>query len=242
MKATVNSVVRQFYPQYLKQYSPSPQQAKAAMSIMRCKTPEMGGNASTCTECGSVAIHYNSCRNRHCPLCQGVTREIWVDQRLKEVVEAPYFHVVFTVPQQLQMLIYQNQKLLYSLMYQTVSRTLLELCQDDKYLGAQPGFMCVLHTWGQDLHYHPHIHALVMAGGLTRHNKWRKSYYGILASRNKPTKLELCRKITQSMLYKPRHEGLTKVEIVSLMFKRDVTVCSCCQKGKLIRLPLATPP
>ena len=132
----------------------------------------MGGNVFTCEKCGHAEIHYNSCRNRHCPLCQGLTKAVWVDQRCQDVLKAPYFHIVFTVPQQLHSLIYQNQKLLYDLMYKAVSKTLSELSLDKKYLGAQPGFFCVLHTWGQDLHCHPHLHVVIMAGGLTKFNKW----------------------------------------------------------------------
>src|SRR5690606_39080499 len=98
-------------------------------------------------------------------------KEIWVDQRRKDILNAPYFHVVFTMPEQLHTLIYQNQKLLYNLMYQAVSETLVDLSKDKKYLGAQIGFFSVLHTWGQDLHYHPHIHSVVLAGGLSEEHK-----------------------------------------------------------------------
>jgi len=294
---------------------------------------------------------------------------MWVDQRCKDAIDAPYFHVVFTMPQELQSLIYQNQRLLYDLMYKAVSETLLELSLDPKHLGAQPGFFCILHTWGQDLHYHPHIHAVVMAGGLTKLNKWKSSskkffipvkvlskmfrgkylhylkqhyheqlltfhgdlkqlrepqefqklldacyrkdwysyskgalagpmavidylgrythriaisnsrissvneetvtlkvrdnkdnqkrktltlqgtefvrrflmhilphrfvkvrYYGILATRNKKTKLALCRKLTSSALYKPKFEGLSSLEVLALLLGRDITKCPVCQK------------
>ncbi len=104
-----------------------------------------------------------------------MTKAVWVDQRCGDIVNAPYFHIVFTVPQELHTLIYQNQKLLYDLMYKSVSETLSELSWDPKYLGAQPGFFCVLHTWGEDLHYHPHLHVVMMAGGLTKYKKWQSS-------------------------------------------------------------------
>lgn len=138
--STVNQAFQQFYPDYQANHSPTLQQAKAALSIMNCRTSELGGNAFVCEECGHVEVHYNSCRNRHCPLCQGVTKAVWVDQRCQDVLNAPYFHVVFTVPQQLHSLIYQNQQLLYDLMYKAASETLIELSRDKKYLGAQPGF------------------------------------------------------------------------------------------------------
>jgi hypothetical protein len=108
-------------------------------------------------------------------MCQGVNKEVWVDNRKKDILNAPYFHVVFTMPEQLHMIIYHNQKVLYDLMYKCVAETLSELSQDKKYLGAQIGFFSVLHTWGQNLHFHPHIHTVVLAGGLSKLNRWRSS-------------------------------------------------------------------
>lgn len=295
-----------------------------------------------------------------------------MDARSRDILDAPYFHVVFTMPQELHQLIYQNQKLLYDLMYKAVNQTIFELSQDPKYLGAQPGFFSILHTWGQNLHYHPHIHTVVLSGGLTRLNEWRSSskkffipvkvlskkfrgkylyylkkyyqekrldfygdansyqnpkvfqelvdscyekdwysyskepfagplavvnylgrythriaisnkriiglnentvtiavkdykddsrkktvtlsgiefirrflmhilpkgfvkirHYGILANRSKKTKLTLCRKLTHSRVYKPKFEGLTTIEIVSMLANRDVTICPVCKRCKL---------
>lgn len=172
---TVQDVFLQFYSQYQRVYSPSPEQAKATGDILRCRTAALGGHTFECDDCGHIAISYNSCRNRHCPLCQGVNKAVWIDARSKDILNAPYFHVVFTMPQELQALIYQNQKLLYGLMYKAVAETLGELANDKKYLGAQIGFFSLLHTWGQDLHYHPHIHTVVLAGGLTKINQWRNT-------------------------------------------------------------------
>jgi len=308
-------------------------------------------------------------------MCQGVTNALWVDQRNKDVVNAPYFHVVFTMPEELHPLVYQNQEKLHSLMYKVVAETLTELCRDPKYLGAQIGFISVLHTWSQDLRYHPHIHTVVMAGGLTELGKWRSSkkkffipvkvlskkirgkylyylkqcyargllefygsaeqyrnpesfqnliglcyakdwytytkktfagpqavlkylgnytrriaisnsrivsvdkdsvtftvknrkepgkrktlslkgieftrrflmhvlpkgfvkvrYYGLLAGRNKKTKLALCKKLTASPIYKPIYEALTTLEVLCLLAGRDLTLCPACRKGKLIRV------
>jgi len=172
---TVQDAFHQFYATFKQNHSLSPQQAKASWDIMNCRTAALGGNASLCAECGHLAIRYNSCRNRHCPLCQGIKKDIWVDKRSKDILHAPYFHAVFTMPKELHSLIYQNQELLYNLMYKAVALTLQELSQDDKYLGAQIGFFSLLHTWSQDLHYHPHIHTVVLAGGLTKKNRWRSS-------------------------------------------------------------------
>lgn len=150
-------------------------QHKAAHSIMECKSEAMGCNISICEDCGHQAIHYNSCRNRNCPNCQAILKEIWIDARKSEVIDTPYFHVVFTLPQELNSLIYSNQKLLYALMHRCSAETLLELSRDKKYLGATPGIIQVLHTWGQKLNYHPHIHCIITGGGLSIDLKLKKS-------------------------------------------------------------------
>ena len=172
---TVQDVFNTFYPEYVEAHKTSTVQAKAARDILNCRTATMGGHTYECKTCSHSLVRYNSCRNRHCTLCQGVNKAVWVDKRKKDILNAPYFHVVFTMPKQLHMLIYHNQQLLYDLMYKAVAETLTELSQDTKYLGAQIGFFSVLHTWGQNLHFHPHIHTVVLAGGLDHHNQWRKT-------------------------------------------------------------------
>lgn len=372
---TIQEVFKKFLPKYKKKYKLSAAQAKVAMDILNCRTSKLGGHSYECEGCNHNLICYNSCRNRHCPSCQGVNKEIWVDQRRKDILNAPYFHVVFTMPEQLHTLIYQNQKLLYNLMYQAVSETLVELSKDKKYLGAQIGFFSVLHTWGQDLHYHPHIHSVVLAGGLSEEHKWCRSskkffipvkvlskkfrgkylyylkkyyvkkklkfyneneiykrpnnfkellnqcyalnwysytkrtfsgplavmeylgrythriaisnhriigfdeehvlfkvrdyknyskkkkvvmkgvefirrflmhvlprrfvkvrHFGILANRNRKTKLELCRKLTKSPVYKPKFEGLNTIEVIKILYKKDITLCPSCKKDHLKRV------
>jgi hypothetical protein len=369
---TIQNLFQEFFPRYQKNHKLSAGQAKAARDIINCRTNEMGGHTYECDDCGHSIIRYNSCRNRHCPMCQGVNKEIWVDQRKKDILNAPYFHVVFTMPEQLHMLIYHNQKLLYDLMYKAVAETLMELSADKKYLGAQIGFLSVLHTWGQDLHYHPHIHSVVLAGGLNKENKWREAgkkffipvkvqskkfrgkflyylkkyyeqkqlkfyndtekyhdpnqfqklidkcyeldwysytkrtfsgplavmqylsrythriaisndrlltfdrdkvtfrvkdykensckgtvtlktiefirrflmhilpkgfvkirHYGLLANRNRKTKLELCRELTRSPKYEPLFQGLSTVEVISIILNKDVSLCPKCKKAHL---------
>lgn len=122
-------------------------QKKVSHAVMRCKSGALGANACQCTECGHTEFHNNSCRNRNCPNCQAVLKEIWVDKRREEVIDAPYFHVVFTLPHELNPLIYCNQKLLYGLFHRCCAETLLELSSNKKYLGATPGIIQVLHTW-----------------------------------------------------------------------------------------------
>ena len=152
---------------YSDKHTVSEEQLKAALSIMACKSGALGCNISVCDDCGHQEIHNNSCRNRHCPNCQAVLKEMWIDARRAEVIDGAYFHVVFTVPAQLRPIIFANQKLLYSLMHDASAKTLLELSQDKKYLGATPAIIQVLHTWGQDLQFHPHIHCIVSGAGLS---------------------------------------------------------------------------
>ena len=128
-------------------------QKKVSHAVMRCKSGALGANTCQCTECGHTEFHNNSCRNRNCPNCQAVLKEIWVDKRREEVIDAPYFHVVFTLPHELNPLIYCNQKLLYGLFHRCCAETLLELSYDKKYLGATPGIIQVLHTWNQEIGY-----------------------------------------------------------------------------------------
>ena len=372
--SAIQNIFRDNYTEYLDSYRPAYQQSKTANGIIQCKTKELGQHTYECDGCGHSVVKYHSCRNRHCPTCQGVTKEVWIDKRNKDVLNAPYFHVVFTMPKQLHRIIYHNQRLLYDLMYKAVAETLTELAADKKYLGAQIGFFSVLHTWGQNLYYHPHIHTVVLAGGLTKDNKWRKSsnkffipvkvlskkfrgkymhylkeyyqkgeltfvndteqyedtkrfqqlvnecynldwysytkktfkgplavmkylgrythriaisnqriksvdlandtvtigvkdyknnnqqktvtvgtvefirrflmhvlpkgfvkirHYGILANRNKKTKLTLCRKLTKSPLFKSKFEGLNTMEILTILYGKDVSQCPSCKKAHL---------
>lgn len=163
------------YNEYCNHYNPSEVQHKAALSIMNCKSGKLGCNISICEDCGHSEIHNNSCRNRNCPCCQAMLKELWIDARKAEVIDAPYFHVVFTLPAQLNPLIYANQAILYSLMHKCASDTLLELSADKKYLGATPGIIQILHTWGQELNFHPHIHCIITGAGLTKAKHLQKS-------------------------------------------------------------------
>ena len=153
----------------------SDDQKKAARAIILCKSGQLGLNISACDNCGFTKIHYNSCRNRNCPNCQAVSNEIWTDKRRSEVISAPYFHLVFTLPHELNSLVFCNQKLLYSLLHQCSAQTILELSADRKFLGAVPGIIQVLHTWNQELDYHVHMHCIISGGGITPDSKLRLS-------------------------------------------------------------------
>jgi Putative transposase/Transposase zinc-binding domain len=141
-------------------------QLKVLRSIRNCRTAVLGGHLDRCSRCGHQAISYNSCRNRHCPKCQTNAREQWLAKRAEDLLEVPYFHVVFTLPHDLSALALQNKKAFYGLLFRASAETLIEVSADPKHLGAQIGFLSVLHTWGQNLQHHPHVHCVVPAGGI----------------------------------------------------------------------------
>jgi hypothetical protein len=138
-------------------------QHKVMRAIERCRTAALGRHRDRCSGCGKdFGFSFNSCRNRHCPRCQTQSRNRWVAARTRELVPLEYFHVVFTVPHQLSELMLQNKRALYNLLFRCVAATLLEVAANPKRLGAEIGFLCVLHTWGQTLIHHPHIHCVVL--------------------------------------------------------------------------------
>lgn len=136
-------------------------------AIENCRTAMLGGHVGECDHCGHRVISYNSCRNRHCPKCQGAARQQWLADRTADLLPVPYFHVVFTLPHLLAPLALQNKRVVYGILFRAVSETLLEVAADPKRLGAKIGFLAVLHTWGQNLLHHPHLHCVVPGGGLS---------------------------------------------------------------------------
>jgi putative transposase/transposase-like zinc-binding protein len=148
-------------------------QLKVLRAIERCRTAALGGHRDQCDRCGHQAISYNSCRNRHCPKCQTNARNKWLAARQQELLPVDYYHLVFSVPHTLVPLIWQNQRVLFKLLFEASAATLIEVAANPKHLGAEIGFLSVLHTWGQTLQPHPHIHCVVPAGGLSPdHAKW----------------------------------------------------------------------
>ena len=142
-------------------------QVKVLNAILRCRTAALGGHRDECTRCGYQTISYNSCRNRHCPKCQTNAHEKWLRARERELLPVGYYHLVFSVPHALVPLIWQNKRVLFTLLFEASAATLLEIAADPKHLGAQIGFLSILHTWGQTLQRHPHIHCVVPGGGLS---------------------------------------------------------------------------
>lgn len=152
----------------------SPQQRKAFEAIRDCRTSALGRHAEhveQCDTCGHLAISYNSCRNRHCPKCQASSRAKWLADRQTELLPVPYFHVVFTLPQQIGGLALQNGREIYGILFRAAAETLLTIAADPKRMGAAIGFLAVLHTWGQSLHLHPHLHCVVPGGGIDAEGK-----------------------------------------------------------------------
>lgn len=145
----------------------SPQQRHAFQDICNCRTAALGGHLDECDQCGHRAISYNSCRNRSCPKCLASVQAQWLDERQAELLPVGYFHVVFTLPQQVAVLGLHNGRQIYGILFRAASETLLKIAADPKHLGAAIGFMAVLHTWGQNLHLHPHVHCVVPGGGVS---------------------------------------------------------------------------
>jgi hypothetical protein len=145
----------------------SREQKRALRDIRDCRTAALGGRVRQCERCGHRVILYNSCRNRHCPKCQAMARAKWLIERQAELLPVPYFHVVFTLPKQIGRLALQNPRQIYSILFRAASETLLEIAADPRHLGASIGFLAVLHTWGQKLDLHPHLHCVVPAGGIS---------------------------------------------------------------------------
>ncbi len=145
----------------------SAEQRRVLKDIASCRTAALGGHVSRCDHCAHQQISYNSCRNRHCPKCQAAARAEWLDDRASELLPVPYYHVVFTLPQEIAALALQNQRVLYGLLFRAATETLREVAANPQRLGAQIGGLAVLHTWGQNLSHHPHVHCVVPGGGFS---------------------------------------------------------------------------
>jgi len=171
----VADVIRKTGSKFLERYRQSLTwaQAKVLTAIVRCRTAALGGHRDRCLRCGYQAISYNSCRNRHCPKGQTNAREKWLHQRQQELLPVDYYHLVFSIPHTLVPLVWQNKKVLFTLLFEAAAATLLEVAADPKHLGAEIGFLSILHPWGQTLQPHPHLHCVVPGGGLSPdHQRW----------------------------------------------------------------------
>lgn len=174
LSVTINDIVRIFGDAYLAKYPKSSvHERKVMRSIEVCRTEVLGGRIEECDMCSHEVLLYNSCRNRHCPLCQFMKKESWILERKKEVLPFTYFHVVFTLPHKLNPIVIRNKRVMYDLLFKICKETLLSVANDKKYFGAQTGFFAILHTWGQKINLHPHLHCVVPGGGFCEEsNKW----------------------------------------------------------------------
>lgn len=150
-------------------------QLKVMSAIETCRTAVLGGHVEACTDCGHQRIAYNSCRNRHCPRCQGAAARTWLEQREADLLPVGYFHVVFTLPAEVADIAFHNKALVYDLLFKAASQTMLTIAADPKHLGARIGITAVLHTWGSAMTHHPHIHMIVPGGGITPDGRWISS-------------------------------------------------------------------
>ena len=165
----VADIFRRYAPDYRKNHggSLSPDQHRVMRAIELCRTAALGGHIDECDHCGQRIISYNSCRNRHCPKCQSLAKAEWLEARQAELLPVEYFHVVFTLPESLASVAFQNKKVACDILFRAASETLQAMAADPKHLGAEIGFLAVLHTWGQNLMYHPHVHCVVPGGGIS---------------------------------------------------------------------------
>jgi hypothetical protein len=163
----VADVLRTFGAAFREAYSTSFAQERVLSQLPLCRTAALGGHKLRCDSCGHEQISYNSCRNRHCPKCQAAARAKWLADRERELLDVPYFHVVFTLPDELAAIALQNKRLCYGLLFSAAAETLRTIAADPKHLGADIGFLAVLHTWTQTLLHHPHVHCVVPGGGIS---------------------------------------------------------------------------
>ena len=173
-KYSIQDIFKEYGLEYIKKHKLSKEQWKVFNAITSCKTQALGIHTITCNECGETHIALNSCRNRHCPNCQAYAREKWIEKESSYILECPYFHIVTTIPCELNEIVLYNTKICYDILFNATSEAILTLTKDKKWLGAKVGLTSILHTWGQTLEFHPHIHSIVTGGGLAN-NKWIES-------------------------------------------------------------------
>lgn len=169
----VAQIIRDYGDDFVQKFQPLKHHQRVLNALKICRTAALGGHIERCDTCKHERISYNSCRNRHCPKCQNTNREKWILARKEDVLDCTYFHVVFTLPQELNSFCLKYPKDLYEILFQASKETLFAFGNDPKHLGAQLGVISILHTWGQNLSLHPHVHMIVPGGGFTKENEWK---------------------------------------------------------------------
>ena len=189
---------------FLQQHNLCPEQLKAYKAITQCRTAALGGHVDYCDNCGYVRQSYNSCRNRHCPKCQFIKKELWVDKLTANLLPVKHFHVVFTIPGCLHKLFYINQSKAYSMLFKAAGKALIQCAANPVFINAQVGAVAILHTWGQTLVYHPHIHMIIPAGGLSEDQmEWipaRKNFFLPVRALSAVFRGILCRLVEQAVI------------------------------------------
>lgn len=176
MKSQITKVFENFSHEYLQIHSATMEQHKVIDCIKACKTGKLGYNIQACEDCGTIQSHYNSCSNRHCPNCQAINKDRWILAKQNDILPVKYHHTVFTVPAELRTLFKFNKVLLYNLLFKSVWETIEDFSRDPRNrLEAKVGMIAIMHTWKQNLDYHPHLHCIIPAGGITANNKWKSS-------------------------------------------------------------------
>ena len=170
-KYTIQDIFVNYGDEYIKNNNLSKEQWKVFNSIRNCGTKNLGYHICTCKDCGEEYFGYNSCRNRHCPMCQKYAREKWINNESSYLLDSKYFHIVTTIPYELNEIVMYNKKICYNILFKATSESILTLANDPKWLGAKVGITSILHTWGQTMEFHPHIHSIVTGGGL-KNSKW----------------------------------------------------------------------
>ena len=168
---TIQDIFDKYGDAYIENHKLSKEQWKVFNAIRNCGTSNLGFHICTCNECGESYFGYNSCRNRHCPMCQKYAREKWIHNESSYLLDSKYFHIITTVPAELNEIFMFNKKICYNILFKATSESILTLANDTKWLGAKVGITSILHTWGQTMEFHPHIHSIVTGGGLNN-NKW----------------------------------------------------------------------
>ncbi len=168
-------IISRYKISFINKHSPLKQHLRVLNALEKCRTAALGGHMDECDSCGHIRISYNSCRNRHCPKCQQTNKERWILARQQQLLPVSYFHVVFTLPQELNCWCLHYPKPMYDLLFTASHQTIKALAADEKHLGARPGMISVLHTWGQNLSLHPHVHLIVPGGGIAASGCWKKA-------------------------------------------------------------------
>jgi predicted Zn-ribbon and HTH transcriptional regulator len=172
-KYEIADILHRYEHNFLEAHKASAQVLRTLQAIKQCRTSALGGHKRACSECGHTQVNYNSCRNRHCPKCQVVAKQRWIQQRESELLCVAYFHIVFTLPHEFNALVIREPKIIYNALFKASWQTIQTFSKDPKHLDAKPGMTSVLHTWGQSMSLHPHLHCIVPCGGLDEKGEWK---------------------------------------------------------------------